>query len=418
MSRTIVLGLACCFLFAGSKPSAPLPPPNTEGSDWPGWRGADRSGLQSESMLTSWPEGSPRQLWVFDDAGLGYSGPAVVDGVLFTMGARGRGEYMIAIDANTGQERWATKMGKRFKNNWGNGPRGTPTVAGGKVYGLGAYGDLICANAADGTELWSASMTKMGGKIPGWGYSESVLVDEGRVICTPGGSDGTLAALDANTGAILWRSTDFVEKAHYSSPIVIDHQGQRQYVQLTEKKLAGVAADTGATIWTAKWNGKTAVIPTPIFHDGHIFVSSGYGVGCARFEIATGAVRPTWSNKVMKNHHGGVILFQDHLFGYSDQRGWTCMEWATGEPVWNDESIGKGAIAIAGGMLVLVQESDGLIVLADASSEGWKERGRFALAPQSSDRPEAGRVWTHPVILNGKLYLRDQQYIHCYDVSE
>jgi outer membrane protein assembly factor BamB len=390
-------------------------------ADWPGWRGADRTDVQTETgLLDSWPDGGPTQLWVNKDVGMGYSGPSIVNDLLYTMGARDQTEYLIAIDANTGAEKWSTPVGKLLTNTWGDGPRATPTVDGDQIFAMGGHGDLICANLADGKELWKVSMIALGGKLASWGYTESVLVDGGQVICTPGGDKGTMAALNRKTGDVIWRSTEFTRKAAYSSPIVAEHEGVRQYIQLTQEELAGIAAKDGKKLWSASWRGKTAVIPTPIYKDGEVFISSGYGVGCMKFKISGDSAKPAWSRsmgKIMKNHHGGVILYKDHLYGYSDGRGWVCMDWKTGKPIWNDKSLNKGALHIADGKLYCVQESDGTVVLADASTDGWKEISRFTLSPQSEERAKAGRVWVHPVVVNGKMYLRDQQYVSCYSVK-
>ncbi len=220
--------------------------------DWPGWRGADRAALSAETgLLQTWPEGGPKKTWLSKEAGLGYSSFAVVDGRLHTMGAFDQEEKLLTFDALTGKKLWETPVGQLLTNNWGDGPRSCPTVADGLVYALGGRGNLVCADAASGAVKWSKDLTKdLGGKTPNWGYTESVLVDQGRVICTPGGKDGALAALDAETGDVLWRSTAFTDGAQYSSPIVIEHGGKRQYVQLVMKNLVGLdAADTG------HWNG-------------------------------------------------------------------------------------------------------------------------------------------------------------------
>jgi outer membrane protein assembly factor BamB len=402
---------ALCFVVLGISALA---------GDWPSWRGADRSDVQTETgLLSSWPEGGPKRLWLNKDVGMGYSGPSIVDGVLFTMGARDGKTRIIAVDAASGEEKWSASVGSIFSNSWGDGPRATPTVDGDKVYAMGGNGDLVCVNRADGKEIWRASMTALGGKVPGWGYTESVLVDGQQVICTPGESQGTLAALDKDSGKVIWRSTEFTEGAQYSSPIVVEHAGVRQYIQLTQKKLAGVAAKDGKLLWSTAWRGRTAVIPTPIYHDGHVFISSGYGVGCMLVKLGDDqSASRVYANKAMKNHHGGVILYKDHLYGYSDGAGWVCMDFKSGEMLWNDKSFNKGALAIADGKMYCVQESDGTVLLADASPDGWKERGRFTLSPQSAERSEKGRVWVHPVILDGKMYLRDQQYLSCYSVKE
>lgn len=388
--------------------------------DWPQWRGPLRDGVSRETgLLNAWPEGGPSRIWHSNLAGIGYAGLSVADGRLFTMGARNDTEYLLAFDSATGRELWAAEMGPVFRNSWGDGPRGTPTAAGSRVYALGADGTLICASATDGAVQWTRHMAQLGGKVPTWGYSESVLVDDGRVICTPGGAQGALAALDADDGRLLWRSTEFTDAAQYVSPLAILHGGLRQYLQLTLHKLASVAADDGRLVWSIDWPGRTAVIPTPIFSDGLVYATAGYNVGCKLLRIAPEA-RPDelYANTVMVNHHGGVVLFEGHLYGYSDRHGWVCQNLLSGEAVWSERgALGKGSLVLADGKLYCLSERDGVLVLADASPAGWTERARFTLQPQSEQRSRRGGIWTHPVVSHGRLYLRDQELIYCYDVS-
>lgn len=388
--------------------------------DWPQWRGPDRTDVSKEKgLLKHWPKDGPKRLWLFENAGHGYSGPAIANGKFFTIGTRDNTECVLALDANTGKELWTAKLGDALENRWGGGPRGTPAVDGNKVYALSGKGDLACINVADGKVLWQASMIELGGKVPGWGYTESVLVDGDKVVCTPGGSKGALAAFDKNSGKVLWRSTDFTDGAQYASIVPADINGQRQYIQLTMQHLAGISAKDGKQLWSSDWPGRTAVIPTPIYRDSHVYVTAGYGVGCKLVKVgADNKVTTVYENKVMKNHHGGVILVGDHLYGYSDGSGWVCQDFKSGEEVWAERNkLGKGAIAYADGMLYCLDEGSGTLVLIEASPKGWSEHGRFKLDPQTKIRSPQGRIWTHPVISNGKLYLRDQDLIYCYDVK-
>jgi outer membrane protein assembly factor BamB len=387
-------------------------------SDWPQWRGPDRTDVSKETgLLKQWPEGGPKRVWLYENAGNGYSGPAIAAGKLFTMGTRDGGEILIALDANAGKEIWTAKIGPILNNGWGDGPRGTPAVDGDRVYALGGQGTLICATVADGKVLWQETMQNLGGKVPGWGYTESVLVDGSQVVCTPGGGKGAIAALDKMTGKPVWQSKEFTDGAQYSSAISIEYNGAPQYVQLTMNSLVGIAPKDGKLLWKSEWPGRTAVIPTPIFHDGYVYVTSGYGVGCKLLKLGpNNQVSDVYENKVMKNHHGGVVLVGDHLYGHADP-GWTCQEFKTGKEVWNHREFGKGAIGSADGMLYCLEEASGTVVLIDASPKGWQEHGRFKLDPQTKIRNPQGRIWTHPVISNGKLYLRDQDLIYCYDVK-
>lgn len=388
--------------------------------DWPQWRGPDRTDVSRETgLLKTWPADGPKRAWIYDKAGNGYSGPAIAGGKLFTMGTRDESECLLALDANTGRELWVAQAGGVFRERRGDGPRSTPTVDGDRVFAMSGDGILICANVGDGKVLWQQSMTELGGTKPHWGYTESVLVDGDQVVCTPGGSKGALAALDKATGKVRWRSTEFTDPAHYSSIIAADVNGARQYIQITERNVVGVAAKDGRLLWKSGFPGRTAVVPTPIYRDNHVYVTAGYGAGCKLIRIGPGnEASDVYENKVMKNHHGGVILVGEHVYGHSDGSGWVCQSHKTGEEVWAERSaLGKGAIACADGMLYCLDESSGAVALIEASPKGWQERGRFKLDPQSRIRSQQGRFWTHPVISNGKLFLRDQDLIYCYEVK-
>ncbi|TLD72721.1 polyvinylalcohol dehydrogenase [Phragmitibacter flavus] len=392
-----------------------------QANDWPGFRGADRSDIQTESgLLKKWPKDGPKKLWMSEEGGLGYAGFSIVNGTVYTMGANDDfEEFLLALDAKTGEEKWRTAIGARYTNRWGDGPRGTPAVDGEHVYTLGARGDVICVKAADGKEVWKANLVEeYGGKLQNWGYTESLLVDGDRVICTPGGEKGTLLALNKKTGKKIWQTKDWTDVAQYSSPLVVEHQGVRQYIQRSMTNVAGIEAETGKVLWMQPFAaGKVAVIPTPVYADGKVYVSAGYGVGCMMFEIGANKPKVVYENTNMVNHHGGVILVGKHLYGYSDKGGWTCQDFATGEVVWQEKKLGKGAIHCADGQLYLLEETSGTVVLIDASPDGWKEHGRFVIEPQTEQRAKDGRIWTHPVVSNGQLYLRDQELIFAYAVK-
>lgn len=391
-----------------------------QAADWPTFRGADRTDISKETgLLKKWPSSGPKQAWLYQDAGLGYAGYAIVGDTLYTMGARDAIEYVIAIDTATGKEKWSAEAGALLTNGWGDGPRSTPTVDGGRVYALSGKGVLVCLNAADGKEVWRVTMESLGGKVPGWGYCESPLVEGNHVICTPGGPQGTLAAFDKVTGAKVWQSESWTDPAQYASAIAVDHNGARQLIQLTMQSIAGVNAADGSLLWKSEFPGKTAVIPTPIFQDGQVFVTAGYGVGCKSIQVGPGnSVKDLYANTDLENHHGGVVLVDGHLYGHSNRGGWTCMELKTGVVKWAEKAkLGKGAIHCADGMLYLLEEKTGTVVLLKASPRGWDEQGRFTLSPQTQLRNPKGMIWTHPVVSGGRLYLRDQELLFCFDIS-
>jgi outer membrane protein assembly factor BamB len=390
-------------------------------TDWPQWLGAKRDGCCTETgLLKDWPEGGPRLAWKATGLGAGYSGVSVVGNRVYTMADGTDADFIRALDAKTGQVIWSAKVGRPGGGGGYPGPRCTPTVDGALLMALGQHGDLVCVEAATGKELWRHNLAEeLGGKMmSGWGYSESPLVDGQQVICTPGGPQGTLAAFDKQSGKLLWRSTDFTDKASYSSAIVETIGGKRQYIQLTDANLAGVEAATGKLLWRGPCPGKVAVIPTPIFADGCVYGTRGYGIGCTMFRVSESGGQFTatqvYDNKVMVNHHGGVVKVGDCLYGYSDGKGWTCQDFKTGQDLWSEkEKLGKGSILYADGRLILRAEKDkGTLVLIEASPKGWTEHGRFDQPDRSSKNS-----WPHPVIANGQLYIRDQDTLLCYDVK-
>lgn len=396
--------------------------PLSHAADWPQWQGADRKNHSPDTgLMQEWPASGPERLWLFENAGLGYAGFAIVDDTLYTMGARDNGEFLLALNARTGEEVWNTRIGDLYQNAWGDGPRGTPTVDGDHVYTLGAQGELLCVKAEDGTKVWSVSLLNdLGGKLQNWGYTESVLIDGNKVICTPGGPKGTMAALNKSTGEVIWQSDDITDDGQYSSAQVVVHNGKRQYIQLVEKRLFGVDASNGDLLWDAVFRGRTAVIPTPIYDNGYVYATAGYGVGSLLVKLAddSRSAEEVYRNTVMKNHHGGVVKVGDHVYGYSDGPGWVCQNFLTGEAVWEHDDLGKGATHFADGRLYCLEEDSGKVVLAGASPDGWSSFGEFVLEPQSIKRSNRGKVWTHPVVLDGRLYLRDQEYIYCFDVKK
>ena len=412
--------------------AALLAVPVARADDWPQWRGPERTEISKEKgLLKDWPRGGPQLLWTYSDAGNAYSGPAVVGNRLYTMGAEDGNEVVLALDVSaditkgTGKKVWSSKVGSFFRNNWGSGPRGTPTIDGDRLYAIGGQGELVCLNVADGKKVWSKNLkTDLGGQMmSGWGYAESPLIDGDRLLCSPGGSKGTLAALNKKTGEVIWRSKGLTDPAAYSSIIVGEVGGIRMYINMTREGVVGVAADDGRFLWRSNigTNG-TAVIPTPVFHDGSVYATSGYNSGCGLVKLTadgSGGIKATkvYSNKTMTNQHGGVVLHDGHIYGYSEyKRTWICQDFKTGEVIWSDNKFGKGSLTCVDGMLICYSERGGNVVLIEASPKGWKEHGRFKIPKESSIRSRSGGIWTHPVVANGRLYLRDQDLIFCYDI--
>ncbi|MEQ1902604.1 MAG: PQQ-binding-like beta-propeller repeat protein [Pirellulaceae bacterium] len=388
--------------------------------DWPGWRGKDRRDISKETgLMDSWPEGGPKQVWLNNDAGLGYAGFAVVGDKLFTLGLFDDKEYGLCLDANTGKELWRVEVGDKFKNNWGDGPRNTPTVDEDRVYFLAAGGELVCVKIANQKKLWSISMGDLGGEVPFWGYAESPLVYGDQIVCTPGGDEGAVAALDKMTGKKIWQSKDVTNKAHYSSIIALEKDGNVTYVQLLNSCVVGIDSKSGKVLWNMEFPGKTAVIPTPVEVNGNIYVTSGYGSGSAFYEINGTKATESWMSRSLSNQHGGVVHLDGFIYGFSEMEGFVCQNTENGKIRWNAEKkVAKGALTYADGHLYYIEEKSGDVLLLKVNPEGWEEKGRFKLSPQTEKRSPQGRIWVHPVIANGKMYLRDQELIMCYDVKK
>ena len=409
MTKTLLFTATALTLLAANAPAG----------DWPTWRGLKRDGSNTEQgLLTEWPVGGPPLAWQATDCGVGYSSVSVANGRVFTMGDGPDGGYVRAFDEKTGKSVWVSPVLGKPGGNYA-GTRCTPTVDGGLVYALGQFGDFVCLAAATGKEVWRKSLQKdFGGSFSGWNYTESPLVDGNQVLVTPGGKNGAVVALDKKTGALLWQSKEFTDGAQYSSLIAADIYGVHQYIQLTAASVAGVEANTGKLLWRAERKGSTAVITTPIYAHNQVFVTSGYGVGCNAFKITKDSAGFTteeiYANKNMANHHGGVILLGDYIYGHSDSKGWTCLDFKTGDVKWRHDGVNKGSIAYADGHFYCRSEGGkGTVALIVATPAGYQEKGRF----EQPDRSKQNS-WAHPVIANGKLYLRDQDVLLCYDVRK
>jgi outer membrane protein assembly factor BamB len=390
------------------------------GTDWPQWHGPNRDNLSAETgLLKEWPAGGPKLAWKAEGLGSGFSSVSVVGNKIFTIGDLGNSACVLALDSSTGKQLWKAKLGATGGGGGFPGPRATPTVDGKLVYAIGQFGDLVCVQAADGREVWRKNLNRdFGGKMmSGWGNAESVLVDGGNLLCTPGGQGGTVLALNKLTGATVWRSKELTDNATYASLLAVDIGGVHQAIVFTDVHVAGVAAQSGKVLWKAPRAGKVAVIPTPIYKDNQVFVASGYGIGCNSFRLTAAGGKfsadQIYANTDMVNHHGGVILLGDHLYGYSDKGGWTCMDFKTGKVAWCEKKLGKGTLSYADGRFYLRDEGGpGTLVLIEATPDGWKEHGRF----NQPDRSKA-KAWPHTVICNGKWFVRDQDMLLCYDIK-
>ena len=412
-------------------------------ADWPQYRGPKRDGASADTgLLQRWPAGGPKLLWTFAECGVGYAGPAIVGDRLFLAGGRGADEFLFALDlkADPPKELWSAKIGQLFTwkgNTWNAGTNVTPTADGERVYVLGGFGDLLCVEAASGKELWRTNLPRdLGGAVNpiggglddptplGWGYSGAPALDGDKLICTPGGKKGLVAALDKKTGKILWQSKDATDEASYSSPVLAEIGGVKQIVQVVNKGIVGVSTADGKVLW--RYDRSPAyddvAIATPLVNGDHIYSTVGFNEGCDLIKVtaAGGAFTATkvYSSKEVQSRDGGVVLVGGNVFGHSEKGGWACQDFATGKVKWSEPGIGRGSVSLADGRLYCVSEKGGTVALVEPSAEGWTESGRFKLPRESKQRKPSGGLWTHPVIANGKLYVRDQELLFCFDVKK
>lgn len=391
-----------------------------EVGDWPQYHGPNRDNISAETdLLDRWPADGPPLAWKSHGLGEGYSSVAIVGGRIYTMGNRGDDEMVHCLDAADGKPIWSTRNGAAYREGQGNGPRGTPTVDGDLLYALGANGDLSCLKTADGDVVWKLNILKeFGAGNITWGISESVLIDGDNLICTPGGKSATMAALNKLTGKPVWSAVvPGNPQASYSSIIPVDVGGIRQYVNFTHTGVIGVRAADGRPLWgdTTAANG-TANCSSPVAIDNFVFASSGYGQGGALIQLIpsqNGSVNSklAYPSKEMKNHHGGMILIKNHLYGSDDPGVLKCLDLKTGSVIWQNRSVGKGALTCADGKLILRSEA-GPVALVEASPKAYVELGRF----DQPDRSEKAS-WSHPVVSHDKLYLRDMDRLLVYNLK-
>ena len=391
---------------------------NDAAGDWNQFRGPNRDNLSTETGLAGeWPSGGPELLQTITGIGEGYSSVSLVGELMYTMGNVDGAEHVIALNRKTGEIVWKTRSGDIYRDGTGNGPRGTPTVSDGMVYSLGGNGDLTCSNANSGDVVWHQNiLQEYGGGNIQWGISESVLIDDGKVICSPGGKDATVVALDAKSGNVIWKSkVPEQPQASYASPVVATIGKVKQYVIFTSKGICGVSAKDGEPLWGQnKSSNGVANCATPLIVDNYVFSSSDYGTGAELVELKaqgkTVAATPVYFTKDMKNHHGGMVFLDGHVFGSSGDM-LSCVELKTGKQTWHGEHGTKGSVVYADGKIVFRNE-EGPVVLLAADTKEYRELGRF-------DQPDRSNhaAWAHPVIADGKLYLRDMDKMLVYNLK-
>lgn len=425
MRRIVILTL---FLAAGFGVAADPGP-----FDWPQWRGPDRTNISQETgLLKDWPKDGPKLAWKIEGLGEGFSTPSISAGRIYVLGTKGSDEYMICLDEKNGDRVWDMKIGK--KTGGYAAPKSTPTIDNGYAYVVSSDGNLVCADIKDGTIKWQKSYPKdFRGEAGGWAYTESPLIDGELVIGTPGAKDAALAAFKKADGEVVWKTTitglqrrpigkdnnrggAAYSRAGYSSVVKAEIGGVKQYVQFIDGGVVGVNAADGRLLWHYEEPANTtANCSTPIVSGDLVFAASNYGVGGGQAKIVKDGsdfkAEQTYFVNKMQNHHGGMVLVKDYIYG-TGGGSLICFDFKTGKIAWDDRSVGKGSVTCADGMLYVRGEGGG-IALVEANPAKYVEHGQFK-QPDRSKQP----AWPHPVVANGKLYIRDWDILLCYDVKK
>jgi len=381
-------------------------------ADWPQWRGPSRDGRSPDKgLLKSWPEGGPSLLWKATGIGAGFSSPAVVGDTVYISGDVGTALVLAALDMD-GKEKWRVEHGAGWAGRRSPGSMGSPVVDEGKVYLLSAHGMLKCYDAQDGSEEWEVDITgPLGGRVPGYGYSESPLIYKSMVVVTPGGRN-CIAALNKRNRSTVWTSSGLNDPAGQASSIAVEFQGLPLIVQMTSKGMVGVDAREGEFLWRCDRAVNGAACASPVYADGYCFGATGYGNGgaCVKLSVEDGKVRATqvWETREMICHHGGYIVHEGHIYG-NHLNSWSCLELATGVKKWSGRGVSKGSACYADGMLYTYSESGGWMGLVCADPERFEEAGQFRVQGR-------GQSWAYPVVISGRLFLRYDDALYCYDV--
>lgn len=411
--------------------------------DWTQWQGPDRNAMSKETgLLKEWEEGGPPLAWKISDIGTGYSAPSIADGRIFGISNRNGNEVVWVLSEPDGKELWAIPLGPAQTEGMPQGIEGagcTPTVDGEMLYILSYGGELACMKVSDGAIVWKKNLTKdFDGILPTWRYNESPLIDGDKLICTPGGEDATIAALNKLTGETIWKSQIFknpnsggggrggfrTSGASYSSAIAVEFGGIRQYIQFISNTVVGIAADDGKLLWRYDNPANKMGIncSTPIYTDGQVIAASAYSAGGGMAKLSKDGdgikAEEVWFSKDIENHHGGMIVYDGCLYGANGGNGGgylVCLDLITGKVLWNqrdNRGVRKGSVAMADGRIYYRTEDEGTMILIEPNRNEYVEKGRFE-QPDRTRQP----AWTHPVIANGKLYVRDQNTLYCYDVK-
>jgi outer membrane protein assembly factor BamB len=386
--------------------------------EWPQFRGPRRDNVSREKdLLKQWPSGGPKLLWMAEDIGEGFSTVAVTNELIYTTGNIGNGTVITALDLD-GKTKWTAKNGPAYKRSK-PGTRSTPTIDDGKLYHENADGDIVCLESGTGRKIWSVNiLERFNGRNITWALAESLLIDGDNVICTPGGETVGIAALDKETGQTVWTCEGINDKPGYSSPIVFEYKGLRQIVVLMAKSIAGINADTGRLLWCVEHvTPFDENINTPIYHDGYVFICSrttGSRLFRLNVDEERASVKEVWKSELLESQHGGIILLDGYLYGSSRTSSlgpWVCLDFMTGKQMYAEPGIGTGSLTYADGLIYALNQRS-TVALVRTTPHTFQVISQFSL-PKGGKGP----TWAHPVVCDGRLYIRHGNFLYCYEIK-
>lgn len=422
LRRQILLGwIVVVVLVAGCRAEPPpvadpSAAPADEASYWPRFHGPNGDNVSSATgLLKKWPEGGPKLGFVARGIGHGFASVTIADGLIYTCGNIDQRTVITALELE-GNIQWQVDNGGAWTGDH-SGTRGTPTIDAPRLYHESPLGEVICLNAKSGQRIWNLNvLEKFGSKNIRWALAESLLIDGDRVICCPCGPHTAVVALDKMTGRTVWQSPSAEgDLAGYASPTLAEYGGLRMIFTMTAKAVIGVNAETGDLLFRfphrTSWNVNAL---KPIFHDGHVFISTGYRSGSVMLKLNVrgqkASVEEVWRSRELDNHHGGVLLLDGYLYGSSYRGRWLCLDWKTGQTMYEARGVGKGSLTYADGMLYTLSEKS-TMGLVKATPDAHPGVSQFRL-PEGGEGPS----WAHPVVCGGRLYIRHGDFLYAYDV--